>query len=137
MADPDAPTAPWHAKSQEMSRRDRSGNPGGRPRAVVNVQELARTYTEQAVHALAEALGDPKLKVQAAVAILDRGWGRPVQALTADPASSPTMLHLLAAQAASQQLMAAPEQRTTINGHVEPEAKLSAGDLLSRPSPLE
>jgi hypothetical protein len=61
--------------------RGTSGNLGGRPRAAVTVQELARTYTEQAVRTLVEALDDPKLKVQAARALLDIGRGKPLQPL--------------------------------------------------------
>jgi hypothetical protein len=33
---------------------------------------------------LVEALSDPKLKVQAAVAILDRGWGKPAVTVEGD-----------------------------------------------------
>jgi hypothetical protein len=65
-------------------KRGRSANPGGRPKNVVNVQELARSYTEAAIETLAKALADPKLRVQAAVAILDRGWGKPTQPLAND-----------------------------------------------------
>src|SRR5215475_487014 len=62
----------------------RSANPGGRPKNVANVQELARSYTAAAIETLAKALADPKLRVQAAVAILDRGWGKPTQPLAND-----------------------------------------------------
>src|SRR3954453_5187502 len=62
-----------------------SGNPGGRPPAALHVQEMARQKTPQAIEALIAALGCPRERVGAAVAILDRGWGRPVQMLAADP----------------------------------------------------
>jgi hypothetical protein len=82
----------------------RSGNAGGRPRAALNVQELARQHTEQAVRALVEALRDPKLKVAAATALLDRGWGRPIQPLQSENRTA--VLHLVAAQQASRELIA-------------------------------
>jgi uncharacterized protein (DUF1778 family) len=100
------------------------------------VQELARTYTEQAVRTLVEALDDPKLKVSAACALLDRAWGRPVQMLATPPDSSPVLLHLVAAQAISAQLIAALDEPRTINGSAEP-TELPAGDLLSAAPPLE
>ena len=63
----------------------RSGNPGGRPRAVIEVRDLARSCTEAAVGTLVEVMTNPKApaaaRVAAAVAVLDRGWGRPPQAV--------------------------------------------------------
>lgn len=63
----------------------RSGNPGGRPRAVLEVRDLARSCTEAAVRTLGEVMTNPRApaaaRVAAAVAVLDRGWGRPPQAV--------------------------------------------------------
>ena len=61
-----------------------SGNPGGRPRAVLDVQELARAHTPDAIRALVAALDSPRERVAAACALLDRAWGRPAQPLAAD-----------------------------------------------------
>lgn len=62
-----------------------SGNPGGRPKALREVMELARAKTEAAVEALAGIMSDEAApaaaRVSAATALLDRGWGRPVQGL--------------------------------------------------------
>jgi hypothetical protein len=61
-----------------------SGNPGGRPRILAEIRELARTYTEPAPLALVEIMQrgrNESARVAAAQAVLDRGWGRPVQAL--------------------------------------------------------
>ena len=64
-----------------------SGNPGGRPKGVIEVRELARTHTEAAIKALADMLTDEKAphaaRVAAAVALLDRGWGKPLQQVEA------------------------------------------------------
>lgn len=58
-----------------------TANPGGRPKGLVNLRELARTFTEEAIQTLAECLhdGDGRVRVAAANALLDRGWGKPVQ----------------------------------------------------------
>ncbi len=57
-----------------------SGNPGGRPREVGYVVELARQRTEDAVRVLHEIALDATQpgasRVAAASALLDRGWGR-------------------------------------------------------------
>lgn len=58
-----------------------SGNPGGRPAQLAGLRELAAQHTEAAVAALARALDDPKTAVPAAVALLDRAWGKPQQAI--------------------------------------------------------
>jgi hypothetical protein len=64
-------------------QKGKSGNPGGRPKDVVNVMALARQHTPQAIKTLQEICTDPKMppnaRVAAAVAILDRGWGKPAQ----------------------------------------------------------
>ncbi len=57
-----------------------SGNPSGRPKSKVDIKELARTHAKVAIEALVAALSDPKARVPAAVALLDRGFGRPMQA---------------------------------------------------------
>lgn len=56
-----------------------SGNPGGRPRVVKDIQALAREHTDTAVAALVAALDNPRERVAAAQALLDRGYGKPTQ----------------------------------------------------------
>ena len=60
-----------------------SGNPGGRPKAVKNVEEIARYYTADALHTLAQICVDEAqpaaARVTASVALLDRAWGKPKQ----------------------------------------------------------
>ena len=83
-----------------------SGNPGGRVRdpRLRTLQELARTHTEAAVDALVKSLKDPKYRVPAACALLDRGWGRPKQHIEAS-GDGTAVLHLLAAQMVSRELL--------------------------------
>ena len=73
-----------------------SGNPAGRPQRVSHVRILARAQTEKAVEALIAALDDEnsRVRVAAAEAILDRGWGRPAQALTGEDGEGPAELLL-------------------------------------------
>lgn len=75
---------------RETARRGRpfrpgqSGNPGGRPKAIAEVRELARSLTALAVQTLVSIMehGDKDAaRVAAAQAILDGGWGKAVQAL--------------------------------------------------------
>ena len=54
-------------------------NPGGRPKAAHDIVALARQYTDKAIAALYEALDDPRTRVAAAQALLDRGYGRAIQ----------------------------------------------------------
>jgi hypothetical protein len=67
--------------------KGQSGNPGGRPKAVIGgktLTEIAREHTPEAIQALADALADESVtaRISAATALLDRGWGRPAQSVT-------------------------------------------------------
>lgn len=61
-----------------------SGNPNGRPKLEVHVKELAKSHTVDAINTLVENLKnrDGRVSNGAAVALLDRAWGKPVQQLT-------------------------------------------------------
>ena len=58
-----------------------SGNPGGRPKVIAEVQNLARKHTKTAIARLAYWMesDDPRASVAACQALLDRAWGKPVQ----------------------------------------------------------
>jgi hypothetical protein len=62
-----------------------SPNPGGRPKLIGHVRDLARAHTELAIDTLARIAADEAqpgaARVGAAIAILDRGYGRPAQAV--------------------------------------------------------
>jgi hypothetical protein len=68
-------------------KKGQSGNPGGRPRALVSVMEEARKHTLDAMRVLSELMRVAKsesVRLNAAEAIRSRGWGRPVQAFQVD-----------------------------------------------------
>jgi uncharacterized protein DUF5681 len=68
-------------------KKGQSGNPGGRPRALVSVMEEARKHTFDALRVLSELMCVAKsesVRLNAAEAMLNRGWGRPVQAFQVD-----------------------------------------------------
>jgi hypothetical protein len=68
-------------------KKGQSGNPGGRPHALVSVMEEARKLTLDAMRVLSELMHGAKsdsVRLNAAEAILSRGWGRPVQAFQVD-----------------------------------------------------
>ena len=66
----------------------RSGNPGGRPKALAAVMEAAKAHTAAAIETLAAIMADRRqpaaARIAAAVAILDRGWGKPRQPVGAE-----------------------------------------------------
>jgi hypothetical protein len=72
-------------------KKGQSGNPAGRPRRpearkiFADVKAAARELTQEAIDTLAMIMKDPKApaaaRISAAVAVLDRGHGRPFQAV--------------------------------------------------------
>src|SRR5690242_11968064 len=58
-----------------------SGNPGGRPKAVKEIQELARSYAPEALERLAFWMrtDDSRASPSACIALLNRGLGMPMQ----------------------------------------------------------
>ena len=62
-----------------------SPNPGGRPSALGDLKEAARGYSQEALETLAAVMRDPKAppaaRVTAARELLDRGFGKAVQAV--------------------------------------------------------
>jgi hypothetical protein len=80
------------AKSSTTFKKGQSGNPGGRsPRVGPNgetVSQLARQHTADAIACLAEIVNgkanEPRDRINAANALLDRGWGKPKESMELD-----------------------------------------------------
>ena len=67
--------------------KGKSGNPGGRPRQLASVMHEARRHTLEAIRILTKLMrtaDSESVRLNAAEAILSRGWGRPIQALQVD-----------------------------------------------------
>ena len=69
-------------------KKGQSGNPGGRPKVIAEVKELARAHTGEAIGTLVSIMTNPKYapasRVSAANALLDRGYGKPPQHITGE-----------------------------------------------------
>src|SRR4051794_38353412 len=65
-----------------------SGNPGGRPKIMAPIRDLARAHSAAAIEALASIEQDidapPAARVAAATALLDRAYGKPTAHVEAD-----------------------------------------------------
>lgn len=88
-----APSSAW--------KPGQSGNPGGRPKDIAEVRDLARLHTAAAIAALvkiAETGKSESARVSAADALLDRGWGRPQQSVTLDGGAGSFIEELRAAE---------------------------------------
>ena len=70
------------------NEKGQSGNPGGRPKVVAEVKELARAHTGQAIETLVSIMTNhktaPAARVSAANALLDRGYGKPLQHISGE-----------------------------------------------------
>lgn len=65
-------------------KKGESGNPGGRPKELGHVRELARAHTEEALATLVEIMRNgetDRARAAAAEVLLDRAWGRAAQPL--------------------------------------------------------
>lgn len=68
-------------------RKGESGNPGGRPRGTGDVRALARTFTDATVETMVKLMTkarSERVRLAAAIALQERGWGRPTQPVSGD-----------------------------------------------------
>ncbi len=63
------------------------------PKAKAEIRSLARSHTEAAIKMLSGVMNSrkaaPAARVSAAVALLDRGWGKPTVMVAGDPDGKP------------------------------------------------
>ena len=80
-------------------RKGHSGNPGGRPKEIGHVKELAREHTVAAVKTLAEIMGNIKepaaARARAAEALLNRAWGTPESTANVNLSNEPATEQLI------------------------------------------
>ena len=113
-----------------------SGNPSGKPRQRTLV-DLCKANTEEAVKTLVVAMRfkGPQ-QVPAAIALLDRGWGKPKQVIEAEGGAVTNIsLHLIAAQLISAQLIEQQQQPPTIVSTSSEQPQ--SNNLLDAPVPTE
>jgi hypothetical protein len=73
------------APNRGQFKTGQRGNPGGRPRVLKDIQELAREKSPEAIEMLAKIMQSGKVeaaRVAAARELLDRGYGRPMQSVS-------------------------------------------------------
>lgn len=88
-----------------------SGNPAGRPKALIDVRELARKQTTQNIETMIElrdGCPDANIRLKAANTLHEIAWGKPSQAVTGD-GGGPIVLQWLDVAAAPATLEDTPE----------------------------
>ena len=68
-----------------MWKPGQSGNPAGRVLGIEDIAPYARQHGRRAIDTMVACLRDPKWKLPAAIALLDRGYGKPTQTILGNP----------------------------------------------------
>ncbi len=96
------------------------------PKAKAEIRSLARSHTEAAIKVLAGVMNQkktpPAARVSAAVALLDRGWGKPTQMIADDPEGEP-----LAVETDQRDIRELARETALILYRADKEAKNSKG----------
>src|SRR5262245_20503187 len=122
-------------------QKGQSGNPGGRPKEIAEVKDLAREHMPAAIDALVSIMNNPEAsdaaRVSAANALLDRGYGKPQQHITGDPISYVAMLPEVA-NSAEEWLASVKAAASTASLPLDQESKaeVRSGLLLEAKKPV-
>ena len=91
------------ARSSATWVKGQAGNPKGRPKVSLDMRAMAQQYGPRVVVRLAQLAGVVQghpgadthaAQVMACKELLDRGYGKPVQQLSADAAAGPMVLRV-------------------------------------------
>jgi hypothetical protein len=108
-----------------------SGNPGGRPKSVANLTLEARKHSFMAIASLAAIARKGKsetARIAAAVALLDRGYGRPQQSVEMNFTAS--MVEKRVSELNDGELLVLEQrmmQLSVVENDAEPELALTEG----------
>ena len=82
--EPETPENRQGSGGRGRFQKGKSGNPGGRPKIESEVRELAQKHGRAAIRRLVKIMksDNDRVAVTACQALLDRGFGKPPQALT-------------------------------------------------------
>ena len=75
------------AQTRTSFTKGKTGNPGGRPKGAFAARDLARKHTKAAIDklfAIMQKGTSEQAQIGAAVALLDRGWGKAIQPHTGE-----------------------------------------------------
>ncbi len=103
-------------------RKGESGNPSGSSRLEVEVRKLARSYGAEAIERLVVLMrqkGNKKIAMQAALALLDRGYGKPPVEISG-PNGSPIPLGFVTGAPITNALEAGEAYRALLGGQIDP-----------------
>ena len=96
----------------------KSGNPGGRPKEVGHVKELAREHTAAAIATLAAIMSSSKepaaARARAAEVLLNRAWGTPESTANVSLSNEPSNEQLI------QIILGDPELAAIIGAKIDP-----------------
>ncbi len=116
--------------------KGQSGNPGGRPKGI---EARAREYTEEALAVLVAAMSDPdpRTRIAAASALLDRGWGKAKQTVAGDPDKPVYVVYAPPPVANTQEWLRryAPEGAAELGEIIEGEAEDAAPEWPAQKPP--
>jgi hypothetical protein len=110
-----------------------SGNPGGRTAVLEEVRSLARQHTKMAITQLAEIAKDGKkeqARVMACIALLDRGWGKPAQAVEM---TKKGILRFVLSQPRGTDPLAQAREPAALPPPISPEAAALEAEIIDLP----